>query len=158
MNRSKLLAFLRDQRWAVQATVNSRRTPQAAVVGVAVTDAFELVFDTVSSTRKAKNLHGNKHIAFVIGWDDAQTVQYEGIAHEPKGEELTALKRVYFARFPDGVERERWPKIAYFRVKPTWIRYSDFRGKQPLVREWKGQTLRALVGGSGALGLPPSGT
>ena len=24
-------------------------------------------------------------------------------------------------------ERERWPDIAYVRVRPRWVRYSDFQ-------------------------------
>jgi hypothetical protein len=62
-------------------------------------------------------------------------VQIEGVADEPRGAELVALKRVYFAAFPDGRTREAWPGITYVRVRPTWIRYGDFRGAEPLVIE-----------------------
>lgn len=133
MNRVELLSFMRTQKWAVQASVSSGGTPQAAVIGVAVTDDLELVFDTLSDTRKAKNLRANPNIALVLGWDDGQTVQLEGMADEPSGEALAKIKQAYLARFPDGVERERWPNLAYFRVRPTWIRYSDFRGTDPVV-------------------------
>ena len=133
MNRDELLSFMRAQKWAVEASVSEQNAPQAAVIGVAITDDLEIVFDTLSDTRKAGNLRENRKIALVIGWDDAQTVQYEGTADEPTGEELARIKRAYFARFPDGVERERWPGITYFRVRPTWIRYSDFRQAEPVV-------------------------
>lgn len=133
MDRAALLSFMRSQKWAVEASVSEAKAPQAAVIGVAITDQFELLFDTLGDTRKAQNLRANPKIAFVIGWDDAQTVQYEGIADEPSGEELDRLKRVYFERFPDGVEREQWPQITYFRVRPTWVRYSDFRQPEPTV-------------------------
>jgi hypothetical protein len=133
MNRDELLIFMRAQNWAVEASVSEQNTPQAAVIGVAITDALEVVFDTLSDSRKARNLRHNARIALVIGWDDAQTVQYEGVAEEPTGDELIRVKRAYFARFPDGVERERLPGIAYFCVRPTWIRYSDFRKSEPVV-------------------------
>jgi general stress protein 26 len=133
MNRSELLAFMRAQKWAVQASVSTQNAPQAAVIGIAVTDELEVVFDTLSDTRKATNLRHRSKIALVIGWDDAQTVQYEGVADEPAGEDLARIKRSYFARFPDGVARELWPGITYFRVRPTWIRYSDFRKDDPVV-------------------------
>lgn len=133
MNRGDLLTFMRAQKWAVQASVSDGNAPQAAVIGVAIADDLELVFDTLSDTRKASNLRHRPEIALVMGWDDAQTVQYEGIADEPKGDELARIKRVYFAKFPDGIERERWPGIAYFRVRPTWIRYSDFRQSEPVI-------------------------
>lgn len=133
MSRDELLAFMRAQKWAVQASVSDGNTPQAAVIGVAVTDSFELVFDTIGDTRKAKNLRANPAIAVVLGWDEEQTVQYEGIADEPARSDLARVKRVYLERFPDGVERQKWPGIAYFRVRPKWIRYSDFRGSAPAI-------------------------
>ena len=127
MNRPELLAFLRRHRLCVQASVNEAGAPQAAVVGYAVTDDLEIVFDTLGSTRKAHNLRLEPRIALVVGWDEEQTVQLEGLADEPRGAELARLKQVYFAAFPDGVERQSWPGIAYFRVRPQWARYSDFR-------------------------------
>ena len=45
------------------------------------------------------------------------------------------LKAVYLAKFPDGVTRESWPAITYFRARPSWIRYSDFSGESPTVLE-----------------------
>ncbi len=67
LNPAALLKFIRSQQNAVQASVTAGQAPQAAVVGVAVTDQFELIFDTLSSTRKAQNLAQNPKIAFVFG-------------------------------------------------------------------------------------------
>src|SRR2546423_1531656 len=78
---------------------------------------------------KAQNLRRDPRVAFVIGWDlgsDERTVQYEGIADEPAGDELARVKAAYFEAFPDGRDRENGPGITYFRARPTWIRYSDF--------------------------------
>ena len=83
-----------------------------------VSDACELFFDTLASSRKCANLQANPHVAFVLGWDDAQTVQLEGVADEPTGDELERLKALYFARFPDGRDREAAGGVAYFRVRP----------------------------------------
>jgi len=127
MDRAELLAFLRRHRYAVQASTAADGAPQAAVVGIAVTDQLEIVFDTLSTTRKAHNLRQDPRVALVVGWDEEQTAQLEGVADEPTGDELARLKHVYFAAFPDGPERERWPNITYVRVRPTWARYSDFR-------------------------------
>jgi pyridoxine/pyridoxamine 5'-phosphate oxidase len=127
VNTAELLAFLRKHRYAVEACTTANGAPQAAVVGVAVSDELEIVFDTLGTTRKAQNLRRDPRIALVVGWDDEQTVQLEGVADEPTGDELVRLKRVYFAQFPDGPERERWPDITYFRVRLRWARYSDFR-------------------------------
>lgn len=131
MTRSELIQFLRAQPWAVEASVNGRGEPQAAVVGVAVTDRLELVFDTLSSSRKAANLRANPRIALVMGWDDGRTAQIEGWVDEPGRDELLRLKNEYLQRFHDGHERAALAGIAYFRVCPEWIRYSDFRSTPP---------------------------
>jgi len=136
--RARLLAFLRSERLAVQASSAADGAPQAAVVGFAATDELELVFDTLASTRKARNLRGNPKIAFVIGGlgdRDERTVQYEGVADEPSGAELERLKREYYAVFPDGPSRIGWPGLTYVRVRPTWIRYSDYNVDPPEIVE-----------------------
>ena len=127
MNRRELLAFLRGHRLCVEASVSPEGHPQAAVVGYGVSDELELVFDTLESTRKLRNLRRDPRVALVVGWDEEQTAQIEGLADEPGGEELARLKEAYFAAFPDGVDRESWPGITYVRVRPVWVRYSDFR-------------------------------
>jgi pyridoxine/pyridoxamine 5'-phosphate oxidase len=127
MDRYDLLAFLRNHRLAVQASVSETGAPQAAVIGFGVSDGLELVFDTLDKSRKTNNLRHDPRIALVIGWDEEQTAQIEGVADEPKGAELERLKQVYFAAYPDGPERQTWKGITYVRVRPTWLRYSDFR-------------------------------
>ena len=133
MDIADLVTFARSTKWAVEASVAADGRPQAAVIGVAVTDRLELVFDTMGDTRKAENLRRDPRVAVVLGWDDGQTLQIDGVADEPTGAELAELKKVYFARFPDGLEREGWPGIAYFRVRPRWARHSDFRGATPVI-------------------------
>ena len=128
MNRRDLVSFIRRHRWGVVSSLSvSDGAPQSAVVGVAVSDQLELVFDTLASTRKAQNIRRDPRVSVVIGWDEEQTVQYEGAADEPQGAELAEAQRLYFARFPDGPTRLAWPGITYFRVRPSWIRFSDFR-------------------------------
>lgn len=127
MNRSELLSFLRRHRLCVQASVSPAGAPQAAVVGYGVSDHLEIVFDTLATTRKMSNLRQDPRVALVVGWDQEQTVQIEGVADEPKGSELARLQAFYFEAYPDGPERQAWTGITYVRVRPTWIRYSDFR-------------------------------
>ena len=100
MTTAQLLEFMRAHPLAVQASVSSSGAPQAALVGVAVTDAFELVFDSLETTRKIENLRLNPRVAFVIGGhsvDEERTVQYEGVADEPHGSERDRIKSAYFA-------------------------------------------------------------
>ena len=129
MEPRALLEFLRFHRLAVHATVSPVGAPQAAVVGFAVTDQFEIVFDTLESTRKAQNLRRDPRVALVIGGmvaGDERTVQLEGIADEPAGAELDRLKRVYYSAYPDGPSRLAWAGLIYVRVRPTWVRFSDY--------------------------------
>jgi len=129
-----LLKFLRSHRLAVQASVSSKGGPQAAVVGFIVSDAFEFLFDTLESARKVVNLRRSAKAALVVGGlgeGEERTAQIEGLADEPRGADLERLKAVYFKRFPDGRERLKWPGLTYIRVRPAWIRYSDFSRKPP---------------------------
>jgi pyridoxine/pyridoxamine 5'-phosphate oxidase len=137
MTRDELYAFMNKHRWAVEATVTASGAPQAAVIGFAVTRDLELVFDTLKTSRKYQNVLKSPKMALVIGWDDAQTLQIEGLADEPKGTAQGQLKARYFEVFPDGHERETWKDITYIRVKPHWFRYSDFRLDPPKIVEMK---------------------
>lgn len=131
--------FMRTQRYAVQASVATNLVPQAAVVGISISDSFEIVFDTVGSSRKAANLRINPRIAFVIGGlveGDERTVQYEGVADEPVGDEMNRIRELYFLRFPDGRDRLSWPGITHFRVRATWIRFSDYNQNPPVIVEF----------------------
>lgn len=145
MKAQQLLEFLRSHRFAVQASL-SPGSPQAAVVGVAVSDAFEIVFDTLETTRKAINLRRNPSIAFVIGGmipGDERTVQYEGVADEAAGADLKRVKEIYYSAFPDGPNRANWPGLIYIRVRPRWIRYSDYNQSPPEIVEFRSQDLSA---------------
>jgi general stress protein 26 len=146
MTRAALLEFMRSEKYAVQTSVSPGGLPQAAVVGIAVSDRFELVFDTLDSSRKARNLRANPAVAFVIGGTrdgDERTVQYEGTADEPAGAELERLLALYYSRFPDGPGRRSWPGLIYVRVKPTWIRYSNFSAQPPEIVEFDARALSA---------------
>jgi ribosomal protein S18 acetylase RimI-like enzyme/general stress protein 26 len=135
-----ILTFLRGHRLAVQASVSPSGVPQAAVVGYGVSDRLEIVFDTVDSTRKAQNLRRNNRIALTIGGltaGDERTVQLEGISDEPAGVELEVLKQVYYAAYPDGPTRLSYPGLIYIRVRPTWIRYSDYNARPPEIIEFR---------------------
>jgi hypothetical protein len=132
-----IFSFIDRHPLAVQASTAFSGAPQAAVIGIVATEELEIFFDTLGTSRKAANLRRDPRIALVIGWnlEEARTVQYEGIVDEPSGAELARLKALYFSRFPDGRDRAKWPDIVYFRVRPTWIRHSDFTGPEPRIVE-----------------------
>ncbi len=148
MTPVELLEFMRTQRLAVEASCAPEGGAQAALVGIAVTDAFEIVFDTLDTSRKARNLRASPRTAFVLGgWvtGDARTVQFEGLADEPAGAERERIQEAYFAAWPDGPTRASWPGITYFRVRPTWIRFSDFNRAPPHIIEFTADQLDGRV-------------
>jgi general stress protein 26 len=142
MTRNDLIQFLRRYKLAVQASVARGGAPQAAVVGFAVSDSLEIVFDTVTTSRKYQNLRAEPRIALVIGWDDEITAQIEGLADFPAGDELDRIRECYFVVYPDGRDRLSWPVITHVRVRPTWVRYSDFTRDPPHIVELGSEQLR----------------
>jgi len=135
MDRAALYSFLTQFRYGVVSSTSSNGTPQSALVGIAITEDLEIVFDTVKSSRKYSNLIERPTCSFVVGWGGEQTVQFEGVAIEPEDTELDRVQEAYFAVWPDGPERVLWPTIAYFVVQPRWIRFSDFEQIPPLIVE-----------------------
>jgi pyridoxine/pyridoxamine 5'-phosphate oxidase len=111
----------------VISTVSNESKPGSALIGIAVSEDLEIVFDTVKTSRKYQNLLQNPAVALVIGWDNETTLQYEGIAIELTANEAMPYKEIYFEVYPDGRERaQTWPDIVHFKITPKWIRYSDF--------------------------------
>jgi general stress protein 26 len=127
MTKEFLYDFISRYSLTVLGTVNEYSSHETALVGFVVTPDLSIFFDTVKTSRKYHNLLANPNISFVFGWDGGQTVQYEGKARIPNGQEMEALLLKYFEVFPDGKDRNKnWKDIAYFVVDPKWIRYSDF--------------------------------
>src|SRR6478736_387842 len=113
MTKGFLYNFISKHKLAVLAT-SSENKPEAALVGFAITPDLEIIFDTVTTSRKYKNLLKNPAISFVIGWTNEQTVQYEGVARIPSDKELENLLPHYFKVFPDGIDRkENWKDLVY---------------------------------------------
>jgi len=132
MTVSFLYDFISKIKFAVVATTSTSNEPEAAFVHIAVTKDLKIIFDTVKTSRKYKNLLANPAVALVIGWENETTVQYEGVARVLSGDDKEFLQ-VYFDVFPEGRERkEGWKDIVHFCVEPSWIRYSNFNIPQQI--------------------------
>ncbi len=136
MSVPDLYGFLLLCKLGVLSTIGDTNVPQSALVGIAVTDKLEIVFDTVKSSRKYPNLIARSKCSFVIGWTGEQTVQYEGHAYELSGAELQQYQKMYFEAWPECRAHLSWPGIVYFVVRPRWIRYSDFEQTPALLQEF----------------------
>ena len=102
----------------------------------------------MATTRKAENIARDPRVAFVIGGTltgEEQTVQYEGIADRLAGAELSRFQKTYLEVFPDGRDRLAWPGLIYIRVKPRWLRYSDYRTDPPMILEFDARQLASIA-------------
>lgn len=136
MEKQQLFDFLTLNRLGVLSTIGPKGEPQSSLVGFAITPEFEIVFDTVSSSRKFSNLARDSRAAFVIGWDGEITVQFEGVAKQISSTEVGPYHEIYFRAFPDGPARLKWEGITYYVVSPKWIRCSDFNQSPPEIKEF----------------------
>jgi general stress protein 26 len=145
---------MRSHPLAVATSLSPQGAPQAAMLGVAVNEQLELVLDTVDSSRKYHNLKRDPRIAVVFGAGgayttgahDERTVQYEGLADFPEGEELRRVQdEIYFPQFPDGRPRLAWKGITYIRIRPRWLRYSDYNRHPPEIVEFAGESLKNFL-------------
>lgn len=127
MTKDFIYNFIKQHSLAVISTTTIENKPEAALVGFAISEKLEIIFDTVKTSRKYKNLLQNPNVAVVIGWDNETTVQYEGTATKLSGDDADDYKEIYFSVYPDGRERAvTWPDIVHFKITPKWLRYSNF--------------------------------
>src|SRR5262249_15124611 len=99
-----ILEFLRKHTLAVIATCHRNGTPEAAAIDFSVRDNLESVFDTIKETRKFNNLAERPGVAFVVGWNDNITVQYEGEATRVPAEDIEQYQESHLNSVP--AERE----------------------------------------------------
>lgn len=135
MDRQALYAWISRQQIAVVSSVSIDGAPQSAVVGVAVTPDLELIFDTLDTTRKYRNIQRDDRVSAVL-WAGEATAQIEGKARILAGRKLAEYQAIYFDAFPDGRARQTWPGIAYVCITPHRIRFSDFGVPLPVVMEF----------------------
>lgn len=125
-----ILEFLRKHTLAVIATCHRNGTPEAATIDFSVRDNLEIVFSTFNDTRKFHNLAERPGVAFVVGWNDNITVQYEGEATRVPAADIEQYQEAYLNSLP--ADREFIEKGAVmFKATPRWIRYSDFNKEPP---------------------------
>lgn len=120
--------FINSHKLGVVSSINAEGKPESALVGIAVSDQLEIIFDTVKSSRKYANILQNPLVSVVIGWDNEVTVQYEGEAEILRDDAAgDRYREIYYAAWPDGRERTaNWPGLVHVKISPRWIRYSNF--------------------------------
>jgi hypothetical protein len=127
ISKQQIHDFIRGHGNAVVSSVAANGTPQSAFMFVAVTQDLELIFYTLETNRKCANLRRDPRVAATIGGPgENQTLQYEGVADEPQGVHLDEIKKIYLENCPDAADRVQWPGLVFFRVRPLWLRFSEY--------------------------------
>ena len=123
MTRADLVRLLREHRLAVVSTVGPDGGPQSAVVGCAISDDLEIVFDTLEDTRKARNLRAEPRC--VVTTDSpTEPVVVEGVAETVR--DLGAIQELVArmnAKYSSDITVEFMdPDVnATFCVRPRWV-------------------------------------
>lgn len=134
-----ILAFLKNWPMATISTIMpGLLQPESALIAFAQTDKLEIIFESFADTRKWRNLQKNQHVALVVGWDVKRhiTLQYEGLANAIPVSEIEKYATIFLAKdTPCSETFLHDPRVRLFKVRPTWIRYSDYTGTVPVIFE-----------------------
>lgn len=133
---STITQHLRANKLATIATAKpGSLQPESALIAF-VEDGLTLYIQTGSDTRKYGNLIQNPKVALVIGFDKI-TLQYQGIATEVTDtSSVECIKQRFVAKdSPTNTDFLNRPGVAFFKVVPTWIGYSDYTQAKPRIAE-----------------------
>lgn len=138
-DHTTILKHLRANTLGVLSTLHPKLPqPESALVAFAETDQLELYFQTRSTSRKFRNLAVQRNVSFVIGWslDDYRTLQYQGVAEFLRDEaEREACKDLFRAKNSPAASHLDHPETQFFKITPTWLRYSDYGAHPPSIIE-----------------------
>ncbi|WP_395244078.1 pyridoxamine 5'-phosphate oxidase family protein [Agromyces sp. MMS24-K17] len=127
MDLAGLIEHVRAERHGVVATVSPGGAPEAAFLSITATDRGELVFDAKPDSRKVANLRADGRIAVVVGGEGGTTLQAEGVADLPEGDELERCIAAYLDAFPQFERSVRGGGVVVVRIRLTWARFGDHR-------------------------------
>lgn len=126
MDGTQLIEYVRSQRDGVVSTVGTDGAPQAAFLSITATDRGELVFDARPDSRKVANIRRDPRVAVVVGGRDGTTLQCQGVADLPRGDELARCAAAYVRTFPEFAQ-SLGDGVVVIRVRLDWARYGDYR-------------------------------
>ena len=79
--KKKILKLFKNENLAVLGYIHEDQ-PRSAVIDFSETENLEIIFTTLISYRKYKNLKKNPKVSFSFGGKNSITIQYEGEAKE----------------------------------------------------------------------------
>jgi len=120
----------------VLSTLGPDGEPQAAYISIAAMDDGSLVFDAKADSRKIANIARDGRVAVVIGGRDGASVQCEGTATVPVGEEHEKCAAAFIHRFPQfAVSVVSGAVVVHIRL--VWARVGEYVGEKFVFSEVK---------------------
>lgn len=121
----KINDFICQEPLAVISTFNGVSTC-SALIAFAQNSKLELYIMTFSDSRKYANLQENPYVSVVIGFGYL-TIQYEGAAFLlDNNANQEALRAFSLKTTPCSSDFLNDSRARFFKIKPKWIRYSDY--------------------------------
>lgn len=134
----KIVTFLKERTplLCVLATASHDAKPQSAVLGYVVNDDLSILLSTKKTTRKYNNLKENKYVSLTFGASFTEPyVQYQGIAELiEEGQEYDKINDFFYS-IHEQAKRFKSPETIFVRVRPTWVRFTDYAQSPPLIEE-----------------------
>ncbi|HSM96891.1 MAG TPA: pyridoxamine 5'-phosphate oxidase family protein [Rhizomicrobium sp.] len=124
--KAAFIAYVKEVNCGVISTADKEHGPEAAFISLAITPDFEIVFETLITSRKYRNLQTDPRAALVIGGHGRTTLQIEGLVDEPGDLDRDELVPLYYKACPQNTSHQNWPGLTYMRLRPRWVRYSDY--------------------------------
>lgn len=124
--KAAFIAYIQETNCGVISTADKEHGPEAAFINLAVAPDFGIVFETLITSRKYRNLQTDPRAALVIGGHGRTTLQIEGLVDEPADVVRDDLVTLYYDACPQNTSHRNWPGLTYLRLRPRWIRYSDY--------------------------------
>src|SRR5581483_7954663 len=133
-SRAEALAFLKEHRTGVLATLSPQGTPRARFLYYTCDDQFNIYFLTLANTRKVEDLRMSGEAAFVVAVEDVpQTVQMEGVVEDLSNRPTddAVINDIFDAiksnaQYHAPLTRFDAAEVHFFRLKPRWVRWGNF--------------------------------
>ena len=124
----QILEINKKENLAVLAYDNNGQ-PRSAAIDFSETENLEIVFTTLTNYRKYENLKNNPKVSLVFGGKENITVQYEGEAKELSRVGFLPYLKYHIQKNPVELKFSEMLEARFFKISPTWIRYSNFSAK-----------------------------
>ncbi|MCO5217083.1 MAG: pyridoxamine 5'-phosphate oxidase family protein [Thermomicrobiales bacterium] len=129
------ISFINTYSLGVVATVAPDGNPSAALIGMAAMSSGQILLCAKGDGRTLRNIRDRSRVALVFSRDDIETIQIEGDAVIPGGDDLTRFLAEWRLANPNSGIFKPGSDLILVVVQPTWVRrYSIVLG-EPVVSE-----------------------